>query len=523
MQSRTAVFPIRELLTPSAFQHPVSEVALRETHISWVVLTGNFAYKIKKPVKFDFIDSSTLERRRTLCEEEVRLNRRLAPELYLDVVPITRTSGRILVGGDGPAVEYAVRMRQFPASDELPDLLARRDVKAPEMEALGESLASFHQTAAVAAPTQAPEKTEQMYQSVFDNLEQLLAHFEGEHSAALNRVIDSTHDAAQTLASVFETRERDGFMRECHGDLHAANIVRWEGELIPFDCIEFDPRLRWIDVMNDVAFLVMDLTSHDRSDLALAFLSRYLEVTGDYEGVQLLPFYATYRALVRAKVDALAAEQVSTRAAEFQDRLQRRIRAAASWATPRQPMLILMHGVSGSGKSWLSRKLVPELRAIRIRSDLERKRMAGIRPTQQAAAGVREGIYAPQFSHQTYTRLAECAETCLRAGFNVIVDAAFLEISNRELFRVLAKRLGVRRVIISCQANPAELAERIVERSAARGDPSDATLSVLDTQLRELKPFEPAEQAEVLAVNTGNPDALRRIVAAVHERSYAYI
>jgi len=520
-RARAEDFPIRELLTAGAFHHPITKIELRETHISWIVLTGTFAYKIKKAVKFDFIDALSLERRRVLCEEELRLNRRLAPELYLDVVAIVRTSGGLLVGGDGPAIEYAVRMRQFPASEELPTLLAATDINDVEMEALGELLARFHLDAAVATPLRAPEKTEQMYQSVFGNLAQLLSHFHGEHAAALSHLIDWTHDTAQALERVFEMRERDGFVRECHGDLHAANIVRLQGQLIPFDCIEFDPRLRWIDVMNDVAFLVMDLASHDRSDLALVLLSRYLEVTGDYEAVLLLPFYAAYRALVRAKVDALAAEQVPARAAAYRDRLQRRIRAALEWATPRRPMLILMHGASGSGKSWLSRQLVPELRAIRIRSDLERKRMAGMQPTQSEPAGVREGIYSPHFSHRTYARLADHTEACLRAGFDVIVDAAFLDVTNRELFRALAKRVGAGHVIVACQAAPATLAERLIERSAGHSDPSDATLPVLDTQLREIKPFELAEQQDVVTVDTKEPDALRRTAAAVRRRSAA--
>ena len=220
-------------------------------------------------------------------------------------------------------------------------------------------------------------------------------------------------------------------------------------------------------------------------------------------------------------MDALAAEQVPTRAAEFQDRLQRRIRAALSWATPRQPMLILMHGVSGSGKSWLSRQLVPELRAIRIRSDLERKRLARMRPTQSAAGNVREGIYSPHFSHRTYARLADSAEACLRGGFDVIVDAAFLDGTDRELFCVLADRAGVRRVIVSCQADPAILAERMIERSSGHSDPSDATLSVLDAQLREIKPFDPAEQPHVITVDTSEPDAIRRTAAAIRGRAAA--
>jgi uncharacterized protein len=504
---------IRELLRPDAYTHPVEAIELTETHISWVVRTGTFAYKIKKPVKLDFIDASTVQLRRFLCDEEVRLNRRLAPELYIEVVPIARTQRGLVVGGRGPAVDYAVRMNQFASSDELPALLEREDVDVVQVAALGAALAQFHFDAAVAAPNRAPERTQQMYDSVLGNLAQLLAHLDSPQPAArLGRLVDWTHDRADVLEPIFQMREQSGFVRECHGDLHAANIVRLQNRLVPFDCIEFDPDLRWIDVISDIAFLVMDLSSHSRADLAFALLSRYLEVTGDYDGLRVLPFYAVYRALVRAKVDALMVEKVPARAAEFRDRLQKRITAAETWTAPQRPTLILMHGASGSGKSWLSGQLVPALRALRVRSDLERKRLAGIEPSAAAGARVREGIYSPEFSHRTYSRLADCAESSLRAGLSVIIDAAFLETTDRRVFRTLAARLKVPCAIVSCEADPITLAQRVTGRSLDRKDPSDATLSVLDAQLREIQPFEPDEQRCVIHVDTEEPDALRRVI-----------
>jgi uncharacterized protein len=276
---------IQELLKAEAFAHAVTRIELRETHISWVVLTGPYAYKVKKPVKFDFIDASTLERRRQLCEEELRLNRRLAPDLYIGVVAITRDDGRCVVGGGGKAVEYALQMHQFDAGAELPQLLAHCAVSPAEIAALGESLARFHLQAAKAPACDVPQKTEQMYDSVLGNLAQLLTHL-GPFAPAseLGPLVDWTHDNAHDLEPTFQMRERGGFVREGHGDLHAANIARWRDRLVAFDCIEFDPKLRWIDVMNDVAFLVMDLVSRQRADLAFVLLSRYLEVTGDYEG-----------------------------------------------------------------------------------------------------------------------------------------------------------------------------------------------------------------------------------------------
>jgi aminoglycoside phosphotransferase family enzyme/predicted kinase len=513
---------IEQLLRPAAYQHAVSRLELRETHISWVILTGSFAYKIKKPVKFDFIDTSSLEQRRYYCQEELRLNQRLAPELYLDVVAISRTDGLVSVGGAGPAIEYAVRMRQFAAADELLHILARGEVLVTEVAALGELLARFHLNAAHARWSRTLEKTRQMYESVLGNLGQLIAHLEQPQPLpGVGRLVDWTHDNARSLETAFQMREQSGFIRECHGDLHAGNIVRSQRRLVPFDCLEFDPQLRWIDVINDTAFLVMDLASHRRNDLAFALLSRYLEVTGDYEGVRLLPFYAVYRALVRAKVDALSAEQFPQRAAEFRDRLRRRMRAAIQWTEPQRPVLILMHGPSGSGKSWLSERLGTALPAVRVRSDLERKRLAGISTQRSAASPVGQGIYSPEFDHRTYGRLSDCAESCLQAGFSVIVDAAFLDPADRELFQGVAMRLGVRYVIVSCRADPATLAARLLERRHEHSDPSDADLRILDAQLRDIQPFTAQELPRVVVADTNELNAAARVTTSVRSLAAA--
>ncbi len=511
-----ASLSIDELLKPDAFSHEVAQLQLRETHISWVVLTGRFAYKIKKPVKLDFIDASTLERRRHYCHEELRLNRRLAPELYLDVVTIVRTKGTVVVAGEGPAIEYAVRMRQFAASDELPELLAANDVAVTDLAALGELLAQFHLDACVAPTDEAPQRTLQAWDSVLDNLAQLRAHLGPlAHSQSLDPLVDWTHESLQVLTPILQLRERRGFTREGHGDLHAANIVRVQKRLLPFDCIEFDPALRWIDTINDVSFLVMDLVAHERADLAFAMLSRYLQVTGDYEGVRALPFYATYRALVRAKVDAVRAEHTPARAAEFRNRQERRIEAAGYWTEQRSPALIIMHGPSGSGKSWLSERLIPELPAICVRSDLERKRLAGIAVADAATADVDQGIYTSQSRHETYRRLADCAEACCVAGLNVVIDATFLESAHRELFRALAQRSGASYVIVSCHADRATLEQRILQRNAGGRDPSDATIAVLDTQLSEMRPLCAGEEQYVVSFDTAEPGATQRVIGKI--------
>lgn len=518
--------PLRmdELRRPEAFPHPVNDLQVRETHISWVVLTGERAYKIKKPVKLDFIDASTLSQRLHHCNEELRLNRRLAPDLYREVVPIARIDGGVRVGDtSSPPIEYAVCMRQFDTTQELAELLRHDRVSREQAEALGESIGRFHEQAAQAAPhdekDEENENTEHMYDAVLRNLEDLRKRASQLDSPEdLQRLIDWTHATARSLESRFHDRERHGFVRECHGDLHSGNIVLWRDALVPFDCIDFNPELRWIDVINDVAFLVMDLKSRGRADLAAVLLNKYLETTADYDGMALLPFYAVYRALVRAKVDAIGAEQSPEHAAEYHERLQRRIRAALQWTSPPRGALILMQGVSGSGKSWLSEKLQAALPALRVRSDLERKRLAGVSENKSAASAPDTGIYTPHMSHRTYARLLECAESCLQTGFHTIVDAAFLDKADRELFRGLAARLNVPLVIVSCKADADTLSERVRGRKAAGKDASDADQAVLESQLRKLQPFDAAETPRVIEVDTRQPADVEGLAEAIRTR-----
>jgi hypothetical protein len=446
------VLQIEDLLRPEAFDHAVARLEVRETHISWVILTGPFAYKIKKPVRFDCLGGATLEQRRHYCEEELRLNRRLAPELYLDVVAITHADGHAHVGGPGQVVEYAVRMKQFNADDELSALLEKNKVSLDEVTALAELLARFHMSAPVASRNDAQERPQETYAPVLGNLAELAGHLKSVDPAPdLSRLVDWISGNAHALEATFLSRERSGCVRECHGDLHAGNIVRSQQRLVPFDCRVLDPKIRWIDVISDIAFLVMDLVSWRRADLAFALLSRYLEITGDYAGIRLLRFYAVHRALVRATIDALGAERVPARATEYRERLRRRVRSAAHWMSPGEPSLIVMHGPPGSGKSRLSERLVPALQAVRIRSDLERRRLAGIGAPKFLAAAFRHGIHSPGFNRRTYSRLLDCAENCLSAGFNVVVDAAFPDAADRESFQALARRLRTHYLIVSCQ------------------------------------------------------------------------
>ncbi len=513
------VFSIDELLKSAPYAHAVRKISLHETHISWVILTGDYAYKVKKRLKLEFLDTTSLARRHFLCEEELRLNKRLAPELYLEVIAITRDANGLHLGGSGTPVDYAVKMRQFEPSQELPALLVRADVKAPELAALAERVAEYHRSAAAIPENSTFDYVAQLRACVLGNLTTLLARLHSlQESPAMNQLIDWTHDSLNDLHELFRARQAGGFIRECHGDLHAHNIVRWQGQLTPFDCLEFDPKLRWIDVMNDVAFLVMDLVGHDYNDLAYEFLSRYVEQTGDYQGLRLLPFYAVYRALVRAMLDALSVEQRAAERLVWMGRLHGRIATAQQFMRPKQPALFIMHGASGSGKSWLSEHLVPLVAAVRLRSDLERKRMADQEPAPGRGAAGSPDLYTPARTRQTYAQLLDCAESCLVGGISVIVDAAFLDVEDRQQFKALADRLGSSFVIVSCVADKAEMACRIARRATEKASPSDATIAVLDNQLQGFMPLRADELADVVRVDTQQANPERAAFAMLQAR-----
>jgi uncharacterized protein len=451
----SAALDIGELLTESAFPHPVTHVSMRETHLSWIILTGQCAYKIKKPVRLDSIDTALLPARKAMCEQEVILNKRLAVDLYLGVVAITRDAAGVRIEGTGEIIEYAVKMLEFPESQELCSLLDCRDVDMPEILDLAERLAEFHEVAPKPAASSEFPFTEHLRNAALGNLASLLSHLNTvEGLSQLGLLIDWIHDELHDLLPTLRLRERFGFIRECHGDLHARNIVRWQGRLVPFDCLDFDPKLRWIDVMNDVAFLVMDLVSHERSDLAYAFLNRYLEITGDYDGLRLLPFYAIYRALVRAMVDSMTSEQSQAPQAAMHDRMCKRVDTAARFMNRPAPTLYMVYGPSGSGKAWLSERLAQSLEAVRICSDVGTE------------------------------RLLECAERSLEGGVDIIVDAALLGAADRKRFEVLADRRRTQYVIVSCESesvhplNTEELASAVKVNMDGPNAAADALIAI---------------------------------------------
>jgi aminoglycoside phosphotransferase family enzyme/predicted kinase len=464
-----------------------------ETHISWVLLAGELAYKIKKPLDLGFLDFSTLEKRRYCCAEEVRLNRRLAPQIYLDVVPVTGTEGAARIGGDGPVLDWAVRMRAFPPEATLD---REAGLTGAQIDAIADVVAHFHaeiEPAPADSPYGSPEAV--MY-PVRENFHQIRAlTSDPDVLGSLDRLAAWSEAEGARLAGHFAARKAAGRVQECHGDLHLGNIAWVEAQPLIFDCIEFNPGLRFIDVVSEVAFLGMDLFSRQRPDLAWRFVNRWLEYTGDYEGLSALPFYQVYRAMVRAKVDFIrAAQGEAVAAGAALDYLR-----LAEWLSrPRHPALLIMHGVSGSGKTHLSQRVLERLGAIRLRSDVERKRLFGLAPLEDSAR-IPGGIYTEEASRRTFERLAQIAAGLLRQGYVVIADATFLRRPHRQAMIQVAETAGVPWRILSLEAPQAVLTERVRCRAEVRGDASEATVAVLLRQIEEQEPFDAIETDHVLS------------------------
>ncbi|HSQ70531.1 MAG TPA: AAA family ATPase [Steroidobacteraceae bacterium] len=510
---------IEALLRPECYPHAVEEPIRRvETHVSWVLLTGPYAYKIKKPLKLSFLDYSDPAARRTFCEQELRLNRRYAPDLYLDVVGIARRRGAVEIGvGLEDADEFAVRMRQFDRSQELDVLLRSGAVEPEELTALGEFVGGFHAGAGHAPPSSDYGRPGRVHGITLDNFSHLADMQQRSVSRQhVDRLRTALTPMFQRVAALIEERREAGWVRECHGDLHCANIVRWGGRLTPFDGIEFDPALRFIDVVNDVAFLTMDLAVRGRRDLRRTVLDAWTTTLGDYPGLALLRYYEAYRALVRAKVAALRAGQHATdsRAAVAAGReLRSYFDYSRDRAQEPAPRLILTCGLSGSGKTWLSRALAPQLDALHVRSDVERKRLAGLGPLADSRSMPGGGLYTREFNERTYRRLRDCAKGCLRGGENLIVDAAFLRADERAAMLELARELGATPHILYCTAPASVLRQRISSRQRERRDASEAGLDVLERQAGWREEFTDIERPLVVEVDTTRPDAAERALS----------
>lgn len=453
-----------------------------ETHISLVVVGDEFAYKFKKALRFDFLDFFRLEDRRFYCEEEVRLNARMAPDIYIDTVAITGSLQQPKIGGPGEAIEYAVRMRTFDQHALWSWRLEQGVLQAWEIDSLADRLARFHEDAAV-APFDRNWCSPTTLRAIADETLSLIRRLsEPQQQARAGAMQQWEYERRTELRDTFIARKQQGRIRECHGDLHAANIITIDDRVEGFDCIEFNDSLRWIDVMNDLAFAVMDLRFRGYVQFAARLLNRYLEEGGDYPGLPLLRYYEVHRALIRCKIALLRVRQLesgSAEAAASRDEAQAYLAYAEQRALPAQPAVVITHGYSGSGKSTFARLLAQQLDAVQLRSDVERKRIHGVDIHEKGGAEV----YTQEATRRTYDRLASLVGNVLDAGAVAVVDAVFSTYEQRRRFAELAQERGVPFFIIDLQASVATMKARIVQRASSEHDASDADVAVLEHQL----------------------------------------
>ncbi|WP_172657268.1 AAA family ATPase [Myxosarcina sp. GI1] len=493
---------IAKMQQQETYPHSVSgSIKLVQTHISYLFLTGEYVYKLKKRVDFGFLDFSTLEKRKHFLEEEIRLNSQIAPDLYLEVLPIVRQGDKLILGGDGEAVEYALKMRQFPQKNLFINLFENNKLSSDRLSELGKKVARFHQQAKTNEYIRSFGRVAKIKQAIDENYQQTKKYI---GTVQTQKQFDETKTFTDHFFSdrqeLFQARIDAHKIKECHGDLHLKNICWWQNEIQLFDRIEFNEAFRFVDVMYDVAFTVMDLEIRDRRDLANVFLNTYLEYTGDWSGLTVLSLYLSRQAYVRAKTNSMLLDDEGVSEADKQQAKQTAAdyyRQAWKYTKRQSGKLILMSGVSGTGKSTAGKIIARKMNAIQIRSDVVRKHLAGISLDEPGG----DEIYTADMSQKTYNRLRELGIMLAKEGFTVILDAKYDRIALRQPVIEQAQAANIPLQIIHCIAPTEILRDRLSTRS---GDVSDATPDLLRQQLELFEEFGTGEQSYVTTIDTSN-------------------
>ncbi len=508
---------VEALLLPSAYPHPVERVELIQTHISYVLLAGEYVYKVKKPVDMGFLDYTTLEKRKFYCEEEVRLNRRLCPDAYLGVVAVTVKSDTVSLDGTGEVVDYAVKMKRLPQERMMERLLEQDAITSDMLERLTGKLVAFHAQAETNDYIQSfgkPDAVAANWRENFDQSEPYVGRTISRDQFEKIRSYVNCFLAQDTW--LLDNRVKDGRIRDCHGDLRT-NAVCFKDGICVFDCVEFNERFRYADTASDLAFLAMDVDFRGHPVLSDEMVGLYLAQSLDTTLPLVLHFYKCYRAFVRGKVDGFQLDQPEIPVEQKEaaaEGARRYFALAEEYASHSvRPALIAMVGVTGSGKSYLAHALASRLGAVVISSDVTRKKLAGLDPRRSQAEPIDSGIYSPEMTELTYAEMLLQAAPFLSWGRPVILDASYLARKTREQARDFAERAGVRFLAVECVPTEALVRERLQRRRSAVWSPSDGRWEVYQAQLKRTEPLSELPEGSRLRLDGSLPlaDQLDRV------------
>lgn len=521
--SSSAITPyiLESLQDPSAYPVPTRTVELIQTHVSWLFLTDTHVFKIKKPVNFGFLDFSTLELRHFYCDEELRLNRRLCPDIYEQVIALRKTEDGAAFSGDGRVIEYAVMMKRLPADRMLDRLVDGGRITAEEIRIVVREIGKFHSTAPSSPRISGFGTLEQILFNWRENFAQTMQFEFSTLPRSLRETIGSYVKAfTDAHRSLFSDRIKNGFIRECDGDIHLGNICLPETAVYIFDCIEFNERFRCSDTAADIAFLLMDLDYHRRPDLADAALAGYIETTGDTGCAKLVTFYKVYRAFVRGKVDSLQlldAGITPESRGVAEKRAIRYFRLAQGYCirTRIPPTLFITCGTMGCGKSSLADQLAFELGLKSFSSDIERKRLAGLPPETAVRDSFGEGLYSSKMTQATYCQLEHLAAAELASGRSVIIDAGFGTAAERAVIAEVAASQRAEFAILFVQCDTIEQRRRLLERASRGTSISDGRVELLD---RQISFFEPPDDSEGTVIPLDSEVASEHALNSVYER-----
>ncbi len=501
---------IQKLLKKEAYPHHPEEIKLLQTHISYVFLADDLVYKIKKPVDFGFLDFTTLEKRKFFCEREVELNRRLCPEIYLGVVPVVEQNDKAFFEGEGEPVEWAVKMKRMPEEGMMGRLIKEGRLKLKHIDLIVDKLVPFYQEAETGPEVNKYGSLETISFNVNENFTQT-KDFVGKALARhrYDFIVNWSNTFMEENKKLFEERVARGFIRDGHGDLYSANICFDEpqNKVYIFDCIEFNDRFRCGDVAQDLAFLAMDLDFHQLKDFSGYFIEKYVKLSGDQGLLELLDFYKCYRAYVRGKIGCFtwASPEVDEKTKETNLAAAKRYFDLAYLYAGGSPILVVVFGLSGTGKSTLARVLSERLLANYYNSDIVRKRMLEIPPEEHVYEPFGKGIYSEEMTQKTYEAMASYAVADLGTGRDVVLDATYRSKALRATILEQIKDLGIDWLWVQCVAPDEIIKKRFEERAKKEGEPSDGRWEIYVKQKEVFEPPSEIPEERLLVLETTRP------------------